>query len=91
MKKIKEIYYIENTERRTSDYSTGLVYVCEDGSVLETMTTDVIAYRHTEPNGKAKCRECGKEVEITLLDALMCNATGGKCFECVGKIPVASA
>lgn len=49
MKKIKEIYYIDNKKERSSDFSTGFLYVLEDGSKVETMTTDLIAERYTKP------------------------------------------
>lgn len=48
MKKVKEIYYIDNREERISDFSTGFVFVLEDGSMVETMTTDTIAERYTK-------------------------------------------
>ena len=48
MKKVKEIYYIDNREERSSDFSTGFMFVLEDGSKVETMTTDIIAERYTK-------------------------------------------
>jgi hypothetical protein len=48
MKKVKEIYYMDNREERASDFSTGFVYILEDGSKVETMTTDIIAERYTK-------------------------------------------
>ena len=48
MKKIKEIYYIDNREERSSDFSTGFVFILEDGSKVETMTTDSIAEKYTK-------------------------------------------
>lgn len=47
MKKVKEIYYIDNREERASDFSTGFVFILEDGSKIETMTTDTITERYT--------------------------------------------
>lgn len=55
MKKVKEIYYIDNREERTSDFSTGFVYVLEDGSKVETMSSDTIAERYTKPQ-KSYCK-----------------------------------
>ena len=54
MKKVKEIYYIDNREERLSDFSTGFLFVLEDGSKVETMTTDPIAERYT----KSEPKEC---------------------------------
>lgn len=42
MKKVKEIYYIDNREKRASDFSTGFVFILEDGSKVKTMTTSVV-------------------------------------------------
>ena len=40
-------------------------------------------------NGRrARCPECGKELEITVEAQSRANAVGGKCFDCVSKIPV---
>ena len=47
MKKIKEIFYLENKEERASDYSRGLLIICEDGTKIELMSTDPIADRIT--------------------------------------------
>ena len=67
MKKVKEIYYIDNREERGSDYSTGFVFILEDGSKVETMTTDFIAERYTKPTNthdithrlhEGKCLDC---------------------------------
>lgn len=44
----KEIYYIDNREERVNDFSTGFVFILEDGSKVETMSTDPIAERYTK-------------------------------------------
>ena len=49
MKKVKEIFYLNNREERVSDFSTGFLYTLEDGSRVETMTTDTIAEKYTSP------------------------------------------
>ena len=65
MKKVKEIYYIDNREERSSDFSTGFVFILEDGLKVETMTTDMIAERYTkedvlmEKDGGSGCLKCG--------------------------------
>ena len=52
MRIVKEIQYLEKAER-SSDFSTGIKFVFEDGSTLEQMTTDVVADTLTE-----KCIVC---------------------------------
>ena len=49
MKKVIETYYIDNRAERSSDYSTGFVFILEDGSKVETMSTDPVAERYTAP------------------------------------------
>ena len=57
MKKVKEIYYMDNREERASDFSTGFVYILEDGSKVETMTTDIIAERYTNDSNLSPNKE----------------------------------
>ena len=61
MKKVKEIYYIDNREERSSDFSTGFMFILEDGSKVETMTTDTVAERYTkpEPYNCIRCNDNG--------------------------------
>ena len=47
MKKVVNIIYLEK-EERSSDFSTGIKFIFEDGSTLEQMTTDVIADKFTD-------------------------------------------
>ena len=68
MKKVKEIYYIDNREERTSDFSTGFVFVLEDGSKVETMTTDLIAERYTKENARHNSKE-DKQLETFIAQA----------------------
>ena len=52
MKKIVEIYYLEK-EERDSCYKDGFRFICEDGTIIETCSTDVIAHDIFE-NGKPR-------------------------------------
>lgn len=54
MRKVKEIYYLEPEERK-SEYSKGIKFVFEDDSILEQMTTDVVA-----DDFIPKCVVCGE-------------------------------
>lgn len=72
MKRIKEIYCIDNREERTSDFSTGFVFILEDGSKVETMTTDCVAERYT----KGELYKCPSYVE----DGKVIDCNCGKCF-----------
>ena len=77
MKKVKEIYYIDNRQERASDFSTGFVFILEDGSRVETMTTDTIAERYMKPSKDTteqyKCQSYVINKEVL-------NCTCGKCF-----------
>lgn len=58
MKKILGMFYLEEKER-TSDYSRGFLYVLEDGTKIEVMSTDPVA-------DKKFCadKECGKSAKM---------------------------
>lgn len=42
MKRVTDIFYLEPHER-SSEYSRGFLYIFDDGSQVELMSTDVIA------------------------------------------------
>ena len=48
MKKVIEIFYLESKER--GPYSKGFLFVCEDGTRIEQMSTDPIADEVKEIN-----------------------------------------
>lgn len=52
MKKVTNIYFIEDNDERVaiSEYSDGFVYELEDGSKVHTMATDVIAHTVIQSN-----------------------------------------
>jgi len=62
MKRVKEIYYIDNRKERASDFSTGFVFILDDGSKVETMTTDVIAERYTQEK-KEYLEQMNKQIQ----------------------------
>lgn len=41
----------------------------------------------------SRCKSCGKEAEnkkLTIKEAVLINAVGGQCFECVSKTPTSA-
>lgn len=55
MRKVTEIYFIEDNKERVgiSPFSDGFVYVLEDGTKVYTMSTDTVAHSVFTPTVEA--------------------------------------
>lgn len=50
MKKIVEIYWLEQHYEKDGEYSDGFLYVLEDGTKIYTQSTDMVAHKIVPPN-----------------------------------------